>query len=70
VGTLKLRSATARDASDNQVPQSSDTHLYPTRERMNGDSPVGVIGEADAEFRVELRLICGFGVREHVGDVT
>ena len=48
----------------------SDTHLYPTRECLDGDPSVGVVREAHAEFGVELRLVCRVGVREHVDDVA
>jgi len=48
----------------------SDTHLYPTREGLDGDSAVRVVREADPELGVELRLVCRIRVCQHVDDVA
>jgi hypothetical protein len=48
----------------------SDTHLYPTRERLDCDSPICVVREAETEFRVERGLVCRVGLGEDVDDVA
>jgi len=48
----------------------SDTHLYPTRQRLDGDSPVGVVREADPELRVKFGLVLRVGLGEDFDDVA
>jgi hypothetical protein len=49
---------------------TSDTHLYPRRQCLDADSPIGVVREADAEFRVELGLVLRIGLGQYIDDVT
>jgi hypothetical protein len=48
----------------------SDTHLYPMRERLDGDSPVRVVGEAELELGVELGLVVRLRLGEDVDGVA
>jgi hypothetical protein len=48
----------------------SDTHLYPTRERLDGDLSIRVVREADPELRVEVGLVLRISLSEDVDDVA
>lgn len=52
------------------LERPSDTHVSPTGQRLHGDPPIAVEGEAHAEFAVELRFVDRIGVGEHGDDAA